>query len=92
MCGQVNKKMIDDRDYYGNKRLELSGMLLSLMFEDVFKRFNFEIKAMADKLIPKVRATQFDVVKYMRPALITQTLVFAISTVCYAKIWKSETN
>lgn len=81
MCAKLNPKMIDDRDYYGNKRLELSGMLLSLMFEDVFKRFNFEIKAMADKLIPKVRATQFDVVKYMRPALITQTLVFAISTV-----------
>jgi DNA-directed RNA polymerase, beta subunit/140 kD subunit len=36
--------MLDDRDYYGNKRLELAGSLLSLMFEDVFKRFNSELK------------------------------------------------
>lgn len=72
---------LDDRDYYGNKRLELAGSFISLMFEDVFKRFNWELKAIAEKTIPKIRATQFDVVKYMRSDLITNCLVFAISTV-----------
>lgn len=43
MKAQVDGKMVDDRDYYGNKRLELAGSLLSLMFEDLFKRFNWEV-------------------------------------------------
>lgn len=29
---------VDDRDFYGNKRIELAGSLLSLLFEDLFKR------------------------------------------------------
>lgn len=77
----MNKEGLDDRDYYGNKRLELAGSLLSLMFEDAFKKFNWELKSIAEKTIPKIRATQFDVVKYMRSDLITNCLVFAISTV-----------
>ncbi|KAH7972448.1 hypothetical protein HPB52_012136 [Rhipicephalus sanguineus] len=77
---QSNKELLDDRDYYGNKRLELAGSLLSLLFEDLFKRFNSELKLAADKCIPKVRATQFDVLKYIRQDLITQGLSMAIAT------------
>ena len=33
--------LLDDKDYYGNKRLELAGSLLSLLFEDLFKRCVF---------------------------------------------------
>ena len=38
--GLVN---MDDRDYYGNKRLELAGQLIAILFEDLFKRFNTEV-------------------------------------------------
>jgi len=34
---------IDDKDYYGNKRLEMAGQLLALLFEDLFKRYNSEV-------------------------------------------------
>ena len=51
---QGDEKSVDDRDYYGNKRLELAGSLISLLFEDLFKRLNWELKAIADKNIPKV--------------------------------------
>uniref|UniRef100_A0A8B9U9H8 DNA-directed RNA polymerase n=1 Tax=Anas zonorhyncha TaxID=75864 RepID=A0A8B9U9H8_9AVES len=71
---------VDDRDYYGNKRLELAGQLLSLLFEDLFKKFNSELKKIADQVIPKQRAAQFDVVKHMRQDQITNGMVNAIST------------
>lgn len=78
---ESNNTAIDDPDYYGNKRLELAGSLLSLMFEDLFKRFNWELKSIADKVIPKVKAAPFDIVKHMRPDLIANGLFAAISTV-----------
>lgn len=38
LYAMLDPSFIDDRDYYGNKRLELAGGLLSLLFEDLFKR------------------------------------------------------
>lgn len=53
--------MVDDRDYVGNKRLELAGQMLSLLFEDHFKRFNHEFKLSVDKVLKKPnRAQEFD--------------------------------
>ena len=78
---QSDQTLLDDRDYYGNKRMELAGSLLSLLFEDLFKKFNWELKMIADKNIPKVKAAVFDVVTHMRQDQITNGLENAISTV-----------
>lgn len=80
MTAEINPASLDDRDYYGNKRLELAGSLLSLMFEDLFKRLNWELKTIADRNIPKVKAAQFDIVKHIRAAIITTGLESAISS------------
>ncbi|CAH1800113.1 unnamed protein product [Owenia fusiformis] len=80
ILAQGDTVKVDDRDYYGNKRLELAGQLLSLLFEDLFKKFNTELKLIADKTIPKPRAAQFDIVKHMRQDQITNGLVHAISS------------
>lgn len=77
---QSDRNLIDNKDYYGNKRLELAGSLLALMFEDLFKRFNWELKMIADKNIPKVKAALFDITKYIRKDTITNGLAFAISS------------
>ncbi|KAF2660853.1 beta and beta-prime subunits of DNA dependent RNA-polymerase [Lophiostoma macrostomum CBS 122681] len=53
--------LVDDRDYVGNKRLELAGQMLSLLFEDHFKRFNHDFKMSIDKALKRsVRAQAFD--------------------------------
>lgn len=77
---QSDHNLIDNKDYYGNKRLELAGSLLALMFEDLFKRFNSELKNIADSNIPKVKAAPFDISKHMRKDTITNGLAFAISS------------
>lgn len=51
VMAMYNPKMIDDRDYVGNKRLELAGQLISLLFEDLFKKFNNDFKLSIDKVL-----------------------------------------
>ncbi|KAL0610895.1 DNA-directed RNA polymerase III subunit RPC2 [Plecturocebus cupreus] len=53
---------------------------LCLPGSDLFKKFNSEMKKIADQVIPKQRAAQFDVVKHMRQDQITNGMVNAIST------------
>ncbi len=74
---------IDDRDYVGNKRLELAGQLLALLFEDLFKRLNSELKRSFDKVLGRQnRAQEFDAVRalQLQTALITGGFERAIST------------
>ncbi len=77
----MGKSRLDDKDYYGNKRLELAGSLLSLLFEDLFKIFNKDLKRQADNVLSKAnRAQAFDIVKMIRTDTITNGMVTAIST------------
>ncbi|GAV62441.1 RNA_pol_Rpb2_6 domain-containing protein/RNA_pol_Rpb2_2 domain-containing protein/RNA_pol_Rpb2_1 domain-containing protein/RNA_pol_Rpb2_3 domain-containing protein/RNA_pol_Rpb2_4 domain-containing protein/RNA_pol_Rpb2_5 domain-containing protein, partial [Cephalotus follicularis] len=57
----LNKDAMDDKDYVGNKRLELSGQLISLLFEDLFKTMISEAKKSADNVLAKPsRSSRFD--------------------------------
>lgn len=78
---QLGKSTMDDKDYYGNKRLELAGSLLSLLFEDLFKHFSTDLKKQADMVLSKPnRAQAFDVIKCIRPDSITYGMMSAISS------------
>jgi hypothetical protein len=80
--------IIDLKDYYGNKRLELAGSLISLLFEDLFKRFNSDLKRQIDMILSKPnRASGFDVMKFMHTETITQVCpynmrVFILQMLC----------
>ena len=58
LAAKHNSKLVDDRDYVGNKRLELAGQLLALLFEDLFKKYNYDIKANMDKLLRRPARTE----------------------------------
>ncbi|KAE9446811.1 hypothetical protein C3L33_21269, partial [Rhododendron williamsianum] len=66
----LNKDAMDDKDYVGNKRLELSGQLLSLLFEDLFKTMNEELKKTVDGTLEKPsRSSQFDFSRVIKVTL-----------------------
>ena len=78
-----DSRLVDDRDYYGNKRLELAGQLLSLLFEDCFKKFNHDIKLAIDKVLKKPsRTEEFDALRYvtMQSNHISASISRALST------------
>lgn len=77
----LNPKLLDDKDYYGNKRLELAGSLMSLLFEDLFKQFNSNLKRQVDLLLSKQnRASGFDITRFMTGETITEGFVRALAT------------
>ena len=81
VCAQTDASFMDDMDYYGNKRLELAGQLLSLMFEDLFKSFNHNVKKEADRVLSKPnRAASFDALRPLSSSIITKGLINALST------------
>lgn len=53
LMAMADPKLVDDRDYVGNKRLELAGSMLSLLFEDLFKDFCRMIKQSMHKELSK---------------------------------------
>ena len=75
-------KLVDDRDYVGNKRLELAGQMLSLLFEDLFKRMNHDVKLAIDKTLRHRNRTDFDphLLLKSHSALIGQGMARAIAT------------
>ena len=71
---------VDDKDYYGNKRFELAGNLIALLFEDLFKKYNIELLKVIEKKINKEGIKNFDIATLMHSDIITKGLTNSIST------------
>jgi DNA-directed RNA polymerase III subunit RPC2 len=72
---------LDDKDYYGNKQLNLAGFMIALLFEDLLQKFNTSLQIYADKVLAKPnRAEQFDAMKSLREDIITNGFIQSINT------------
>ncbi|KAM7262515.1 hypothetical protein ACFE04_000198 [Oxalis oulophora] len=81
MDAWLNKDAMDDKDYVGNKRLELSGQLISLLFEDSFKTMISTCKREMEKILQKSsRSSRFDISQHITKDAITHTLERALSS------------
>ncbi|PSK45193.1 DNA-directed RNA polymerase III subunit RPC2 [Elsinoe australis] len=83
LMAHQDPKLVDDRDYVGNKRLELAGSMLALLFEDLFKDFCRMIRASVDKVLKKPnRTTPVNLAVHvsMHESRITQGMERAISS------------
>ncbi|KAF5175740.1 Dna-directed rna polymerase iii subunit [Thalictrum thalictroides] len=77
----LNKDAMDDKDYVGNKRLELSGQSISLLFEDLFKTMNNYLQLKIKSDVEKAsRSAVIDMTSGISPKIITDGLERALST------------
>lgn len=86
MCRRViaatmDPAALDDKDYYGNKRLEMAGDLMALLFENVFKNFNRELQRVAQTHLSRAaQSTRLDITQSFNGASITNALRVALAT------------
>lgn len=53
LLAALGRRELDDRDHYGNKRLDLAGPLLAFLFRGLFRNLMKELRIMAQKFIKK---------------------------------------
>lgn len=53
LLATIGRREVDDRDHYGNKRLDLAGPLLAFLFRGLFKNLLKEVRMYAQKFIDK---------------------------------------
>lgn len=54
----LDSSLLDERDFYGNKRFETTGTLMALLFEDLLKQFNRVVKTAVDQQLSKKDSTK----------------------------------
>ncbi len=78
LLAALGRREIDDRDHYGNKRLDLAGPLLAFLFRGLFKNLIREMRMFAQKFIDKGK--DFNLELAIKTRIITDGLKYSLAT------------
>ncbi|XP_055351402.1 DNA-directed RNA polymerase II subunit RPB2-like [Paramacrobiotus metropolitanus] len=78
LLAALGRRELDDRDHYGNKRLDLAGPLLAFLFRGLFKNLLKELKINAQKYIDRGR--DFNLELSIKTKIITDGLRYSLAT------------
>lgn len=74
----LKKQPEDDRDHYGNKRLDLAGPLLATLFRQQLRKLMRDIKATARRAVNS--GAEVDLNSLIKSSIITNGLKYALAT------------
>jgi len=78
LLAALGRRELDDRDHYGNKRLDLAGPLLAFLFRGLFRNLNKEIKMYAQKFIDSGKDFSLDLA--IKTRIISDGLRYSLAT------------
>jgi len=78
LLAALGRRELDDRDHYGNKRLDLAGPLLAFLFRGLFKNLMKEMRMYAQKFIDKGK--DFNLELAIKTRIISDGLRYSLAT------------
>eukprot|EP01135_Chromosphaera_perkinsii_P002141 Nk52_evm75s217 gene=Nk52_evmTU75s217 len=78
LLASLGRRECDDRDHYGNKRLDLAGPLLGLLFRMLFKKLIKDVNIYLQKCIDKGK--EFNLGLSLKTKTITDGLRYSLAT------------
>lgn len=78
LLAALERRPLDDRDHYGNKRLDLAGPLLGGLFRQLFKKLTKDVRGYLQKCVDNNK--DFNMQTAVRSKTITQGLKYSLAT------------
>jgi DNA-directed RNA polymerase II subunit RPB2 len=78
LLAALGRRALDDRDHYGNKRLDLAGPLLGTLFRQLFKKLTKDVKTYLQKCIDNGK--EFNLAMAIKSKTITNGLKYSLAT------------
>ncbi|XP_062404785.1 DNA-directed RNA polymerase II subunit RPB2 isoform X1 [Sardina pilchardus] len=88
LLAALGRRELDDRDHYGNKRLDLAGPLLAFLFRGMFKNLLKEIRIYAQKYID--RGKDFNLELAIKTRIISDGLKYSLATGNWGDVKKAH--